>query len=101
MTTGTVIPSGLVVAPFTCRDIGYGVETGEVVLPAIGGPDWTGKRPYRLHPDGWAPAPGGTTVFLFPDELDESNAVYLCPHGCPLVIWLDDVAAHQAWHEGR
>jgi hypothetical protein len=52
------------VAAFKCRDIGYGVEEGEVILPALDGPDWTGKRPYRT--------PDGAVVYLFDDELVES-----------------------------
>lgn len=50
---------------FECRDIGYGVETGEVELPAIGDADWTGKRPYLTRDD----AGRGQTVYLFDDEL--------------------------------
>lgn len=52
-------------ATFTCRDIGYGVECGEVYLPARSGPDWAGKRTYR--------ATDGTTVYLFDDELDTDD----------------------------
>jgi hypothetical protein len=40
---------------------GYGVETGEVVLPAIGGPDWTGKRAYQTV--------DRKVVYLFDDEV--------------------------------
>lgn len=47
-------------ASFKCRDIGYGVETGVVVLPALGSADWTGKRPYRSIDD--------EVVYLFDDE---------------------------------
>jgi len=47
---------------FECRDIGYGVETGEVELPALGVADWTGKRPYRE-------VGTGVTLYLFDDEL--------------------------------
>jgi len=50
------------VARYLTRDIGYGVEEGDVVLPALDGPDWTGKRPYRT--------PFGAIVFLFDDEVE-------------------------------
>jgi hypothetical protein len=46
---------------YRCRDIGYGVETGEVRWPAVGGRDWTGKREYRTIDGG--------TVYLFDDEI--------------------------------
>lgn len=38
-------------------------DTGFVVLPALDGPDWTGKRPYRV----WN---SDQTAYLFDDELD-------------------------------
>lgn len=53
------------IARFECRDIGYGVETGEVLLPAWGPADWTGKRPYSTV--------NGERVFLFDDELQAPN----------------------------
>jgi hypothetical protein len=46
---------------YECRDIGYGVETGEVFLPALGQPDWTGKRCYQTT--------DLTVVYLFDDEM--------------------------------
>lgn len=49
---------------FTCRDIGYGVETGEVVAVPAGPRDWTGKRPYY-------DAHTGETLYLFDDEVDQ------------------------------
>ena len=52
------------ITTYTCRDIGYGVETGEVFTPATGPPDWIGKRPY-LSTDGV------TTVYLFDDEVSQ------------------------------
>jgi len=54
------------VAPYKSRDIGYGVELGEVELPALSGPDWVGKREYRTIT--------GETVYLFDDEIYEVNA---------------------------
>lgn len=47
---------------YQCRDIGYGVETGQVIVPALGSADWTGKRAYRTV--------DGVTVYLFDDELE-------------------------------
>lgn len=51
---------------FQCRDIGYGVEEGEVELPALDAADWTGKRPYR--------ASNGDVVYLFDDELEVASS---------------------------
>lgn len=53
------------VARYRCRDIGYGVEEGEVLLPAITAADWTGKRTYNK--------PDGGLVFLFDDEVVEDT----------------------------
>lgn len=52
------------VAAFSTRDIGYGVEEGFVELPALGEADWTGKRPYRTTE--------GEIVYLFDDELADA-----------------------------
>lgn len=49
-------------ALYECRDIGYGVETGEVFLPALGSADWTGKRCYQ--------STNLTAVYLFDDEIE-------------------------------
>jgi hypothetical protein len=51
---------------FETRDLGYGSETGQVFLPPLDGPDWTGKRPYKT--------PFGETVHLFDDELDQGTS---------------------------
>jgi hypothetical protein len=48
-------------AHYRCRDIGYGVEEGVVLVPAAGEPDVWGKRPY-LTPDG-------VVLYLFSDEI--------------------------------
>jgi hypothetical protein len=48
-------------ASYETRDIGYGVEVGDVELPALSAADWTGKREYL--------AANGETVYLFDDEL--------------------------------
>lgn len=50
-------------AHFVCRDIGYGVEEGDVVLPALddGESDLWGKRSYAT--------PDGDVVYLFDDEV--------------------------------
>lgn len=56
-----VIDKSYAVADFECRDIGYGVETGTVLLPALDAGDWTGKRAYAT--------PDGETVYLFDDEM--------------------------------
>jgi len=50
-------------AAYRTRDLGYGVEEGEVDLPAVGDPDWVGKRPYL-------DSTTGETVYLFDDEVD-------------------------------
>jgi len=54
---------------FRCRDIGYGIEEGEIELPPLDSPDWTGKRPYRLIWGTWATSDAGATVYLFDDEV--------------------------------
>ena len=46
---------------YQCRDIGYGIETGSVFLPALGQPDWSGKRSYQTTEL--------RVVYLFDDEL--------------------------------
>lgn len=50
-------------ASYVTRDLGYGVEVGDVELPALSEPDWTGKREYL--------AANGATVWLFDDEVVE------------------------------
>lgn len=54
------------VAHYRCRDIGYGVEEGEVFLPPLGQPDWVGKRCYQTTEL--------TAVYLFDDELEVTDA---------------------------
>lgn len=46
---------------YTCRDIGYGVEEGEVYATPLSDYDWCGKRRYVT--------PQGVFVFLFDDEV--------------------------------
>lgn len=48
-------------AHYECRDIGYGVESGEVLLPPLAGPDWTGKSMYVTTLS--------EIVYLFRDEV--------------------------------
>jgi hypothetical protein len=50
---------------YRSRDIGYGVETGEVYVPAFGQADWCGKKAYMTTEN--------TTVYLFDDELCGSD----------------------------
>jgi hypothetical protein len=53
--------------PYRCRDIGYGVDDGHVILPALGPVDWTGKRPYRnAFP---VSPPVDDVLYLFDDEI--------------------------------
>jgi hypothetical protein len=47
---------------YKSRDIGYGVEEGEVFATPLDVADWTGKRPY-------CPVNGGDLVYLFDDEI--------------------------------
>ena len=49
---------------YECRDIGYGPENGYNEFVYRGGPDWTGK--YEFQPVG-----GGSTIYLFPDEIED------------------------------
>jgi hypothetical protein len=53
---------------YECRDIGYGVESGD------------GEFVYRGASDGWGkhaftPAGGGPTIYLFADEVTVSGPV--------------------------
>lgn len=53
---------------YVARDIGYGVEWGEIYAEPFGPADWTGKRPYMTT--------SNTTVYLFDDEIvDDLDAL--------------------------
>ena len=59
-----------VVARYRCRDIGYGVEVGDVILPALGPMESFGKRPYTAIASGSALT---DVVYLFDDEIPEDE----------------------------
>lgn len=50
---------------YKCRDIGYGIEEGDV-LGIWGETDWTGKREL-------VPVAGSEVLYLFPDEIESDD----------------------------
>lgn len=53
---------------YKTRDLGSGVEEGEIYARPMAGPDWTGKRPY-CDTDGPYMIEEGRIVYLFDDEV--------------------------------